>query len=924
MLAIKNLVKDYKNENGDFRALSDISLSFPSVQFVAILGPSGCGKTTLLNLIGGLDSITDGDIIADGVSLKNCKSKELDSYRNNEIGFIFQDYFLITNFSALDNVKIGLAVRDYKAKEVDEKALSALEKIGISDLKDKKPSQLSGGQQQRVAIARALATDPRIILADEPTGALDSKNSEEIMNTLKEISKSRLVIMVTHNEELANKYADRIIRLKDGVVVSDSLQTEEVQVTQEECESYVKRKSRLPLLMNIKMAFHNIFTKKWKTIITCVTSSIGMIGLAFVFSMNTGFSEYTTELSSVTASSLPIVLTSYTTTTQTDTETYAEVNASVSYPDVEEIYPKVSLNSITNTSYYYNNFTPKFINYLDTLVDEGLASEYVINYSFSSAMNLMTEFPASIDGESDGYIGTVNTSITSSNSLASSAGLPTNIFHVLYGDLDDYDLLTGKLPQAKNEMVLVVDQYNSVSFSILRALGFYNSSDSEDDVKNAELETKVTPISFSDVIGKEYKVFLNDEYFSFSSVASVTDGLGINRDMYTYSSPSSSQLAEFYENNGTTLTITGIIRAKSTSNYTLLSPSLCYMPELQNDFYQENLDSEFCTNLANNFYVRFPEGSDQMTFISELEEIFDSYMESDSSILPSTELNSFFNTYFYNWDITSGRTYSGLSNLISQAMTYGSDIVPDSMRGIDLSDEDSINGIIDEITTALQNGVIDTVYQYMLGIAACLSGYGLISSIIIIPTSLITRNDILDAIDSFNEIVSDSEVHASSSSEQIYYADANVSWMIENVAQTIELATTILIIFAIICLVITIAMIAVTTSKNVMEREREIGLLRALGSRKFDIALLFEIEALTLGLFTGVLGSLFGYVLTFPVNSLLASYYPNYNVENICHFTFEHALIIIALSLIIAFLAALIPSYQASRKNPVDCLKPDE
>ena len=918
MLSIKHLVKNYVNSDKTYPALKNISIDFPDVQFVAILGPSGCGKTTLLNLIGGLDDITSGDIYLNDISLKNRNARDLNSYRNNEIGFIFQDYYLIPNFTALDNVKIGLAVRNYKTRDVDNKSLFALEKIGILDLKDKKPSQLSGGQQQRVAIARALATDPKIILADEPTGALDSKSSAMVMDILKDISKTRLVIMVTHNEELAKSYADRIIHLKDGQVISDSAPFKPLSKS-EVTTSKKERRSRLPFSMTLKFAFHNLFTKKMKTALTCITSSLGMLGISFFLSLNNGFEQYSSRLSEVTASSLPVILNSYTYKTDTESETFGQVNFTEEYPDVDEIYPIVSTDSITDYTFTFNNFTPKFLNYLDSLVDEGLASEYVINYGNSYSFNLVTEFPKAINSDDEGGYEIVNTSLISENSISSRVGLPTNIFHVLYGDLDDYDVLEGYLPTNKNELVLVVNENNAIDFATLRELGFYNQDDTEDDVKDQSLSTKVKPISFKDVIGKEYKVFNNDEFFNETKTRTVTDSLGNERTLSTYQSP--TDLENFYTTHGEKLTITAIIRPKKGSDYNLLAPSLCFLPELQEKLVEKNLESSFAIDMKNNSYINFPEGTDSSTFIAEIKTIFEEYLKSKDSLLPSSDLNEFFDKYLIYKSIDTETLYVGLNALYNDATEYGADLIPDSFKGLNLSDKANLQTILEQFETAFNDKDVDLLYELLEGIHAYINGFTNIRAIVVIPQDLNKRQDILDAITEFNVIQEGSSDHASSIREQVFYSTANESWMVSSVGEVIDMTSTILLIFAAVSLTVSISMIALITSKNVLEREKEIGLLRALGARKFDIARLFETEALVIGLFTGFLGDLLGYVLSFPINALINSYYPSFEVGMICDFTFVHALIVISISLIISFLAALIPSYHASKKDPAKCLK---
>ncbi len=931
MLKLENVVKEYVVTEGKekkyTRAIDGVSLSFPAIQFVSILGPSGCGKTTLLNLIGGLDSVTEGNITVDGMSLKGMETYQMDAYRNEYIGFIFQDYILIPQLTILDNVKLGLQIKGKDAKEIDKLALEALEKVGLGDVAKKKPNQLSGGQAQRVAIARAIVTEPKIILADEPTGALDSKTSTQILDLLKEISKDYLVIMVTHNEEIAEEYSDRIIRLKDGKVVSDTYSEETAQMSEEPKD--LKKKKSLPFLTSLKLAFNNVRTKKWKTVLTGIANSFGMLGIAFVLAINTGFDVYLNQLSSATASSLPVVVTSYSTTTES--ETYADVNQSETYPDADEIYPSVSTSS--ETSYTYNNITSKYINYVDSLIDEGIVDYYVTNYSVADSLNLTTEFPASIDGESESYVAAVNTSINNYNSYAASAGLPYNIFHVLYGDMDDYDLLCGSLPENKNQLVLVVDKYNAVSFNILKNLGFYNSADTENDVKDATLETKVTPISFNDIIGKKYKVFDNDTYYSKANISpTYHDALGNDRTPSFYEVNDSEALYED-ASEGIELEISGIIRPKEDSAYVMLSPALCYTNELDAEIADTNSTSEIASTFKDNVVMLCDEGDETSTltaFANELNEAVSPYLNGEDSTFPTSTVKSILNSYFYyyRYSTTYSSTneaysitrYSGLSTMVSDAMSKGVQLIADEYQNIDFSDSEEINELIDSFSI-LDLMDEEKCYDLVISLAAYLNGFSLIESVVIFPTSLANRETLLEKLDEFNEIQANSSRHASDASEQVFYASQNNSYMISNVASMVELVTTVLLIYAAISLVVSCSMTAIVTLNSVMERKKEIGLLRSLGAKKRDVTAIFEIESLFMGLVTGIIGCIFTVCLSIPVNALIYSYYPNYGASQICYFTWYHALIVIALSLVISFIAALIPSLKAGNQDPVKCIK---
>ena len=552
MLELLEVKKDYYADKTPYPALKGISLSFPSLQFVSVLGPSGCGKTTLLNLIGGLDSLTSGQILFDGKDIAFRQEKDLDSYRNNHIGFIFQDYFLIQNLTVYENVKLALTVRDYSEAERKEKVLDALKKVHIEELAKKRPNQLSGGQAQRVAIARAIVTDPSILLADEPTGALDSENSRRIRQLLKELSKEHLVIRVTHNETLAHEFSDRLISRKDGEIVEDeALHPASVPFK----EKKELRKSALSFKRKRKLALHNLFSRKWKTVLAAIANSFGRIGIAFFLAINHGFSVYSNSLSVASATSLPVIVSSYDQISQN--ETYADKNQSINYPDSKEIYP--ALDTESSYGYTRNQFTPKYLAYLDKRKEEGILSDYSVNYGNGYNFNLTTTYPASLNGTKEAGIREVDTAKTSYNYYAYSAGLPWNIFHSLYGDLDQYDLICGDRPENSNELVLVVSSYNAVSFSILQGLGFYNPSDTSQEVSDSSLSTKVKPISFKDVIGKTYRIFDNDDYFIQNDSYIVEDADGNDRIVCSFSKP---ELTEAFYETGRELKITGILRPK--------------------------------------------------------------------------------------------------------------------------------------------------------------------------------------------------------------------------------------------------------------------------------------------------------------------------------------------------------------------------
>ncbi len=917
MLELLEVKKDYYADKTPYPALKGISLSFPSLQFVSVLGPSGCGKTTLLNLIGGLDSLTSGQILFDGKDIAFRQEKDLDSYRNNHIGFIFQDYFLIQNLTVYENVKLALTVRDYSEAERKEKVLDALKKVHIEELAKKRPNQLSGGQAQRVAIARAIVTDPSILLADEPTGALDSENSRRIRQLLKELSKEHLVIRVTHNETLAHEFSDRLISRKDGEIVEDeALHPASVPFK----EKKELRKSALSFKRKRKLALHNLFSRKWKTVLAAIANSFGRIGIAFFLAINHGFSVYSNSLSVASATSLPVIVSSYDQISQN--ETYADKNQSINYPDSKEIYP--ALDTESSYGYTRNQFTPKYLAYLDKRKEEGILSDYSVNYGNGYNFNLTTTYPASLNGTKEAGIREVDTAKTSYNYYAYSAGLPWNIFHSLYGDLDQYDLICGDRPENSNELVLVVSSYNAVSFSILQGLGFYNPSDTSQEVSDSSLSTKVKPISFKDVIGKTYRIFDNDDYFIQNDSYIVEDADGNDRIVCSFSKP---ELTEAFYETGRELKITGILRPKKGSSRSRLAPSLCFLPSLQEELVEKNEKSKVATGIKNNLVFTRPSDLDasvlaRQGFINERSELATDFANSKSDVLPTEKLNKIASRYFHYYPfVKSGYRYIGTGRFLSDAGKVGADLIIDEVKNLDFTDSDALEQFRQGVSKDYVRDDRDSCYSKVISLIAYANAYSEIQNLVLFPKDLSERGILLQRLDEFNTIEEDSPDHAANKNEQVYYHTSDASSRITDVAERISLVSTILIIFACVSLIVSSARTGLLTSNNVLERRKEIGLLRSLGSKKRDVAYVFEIESFLTGRLAGLLGSLFTYCLSFPINALLNHYYSFYAVGHICSFTWYHALIVILFSVILGRISALIPAIKAGKENPVKALK---
>ncbi len=575
MLEVKNICKSYKTADFVQKALDDVSISFRKSEFVAILGPSGSGKTTLLNIIGGLDRYDSGDLVINGKSTKEFKSRDWDAYRNNCVGFIFQNYNLITHISILENVEMGMTLSGIHSKERKKRAIEALEKVGLKEHIHKRPNQLSGGQMQRVAIARALVNNPDIIMADEPTGALDTKTSIQIMELIKEIAKDKLVIMVTHNPDLANEYATRIIELKDGKLLSD---TNPIESKEKEDKEYKIIKTAMGFFTALKLSFNNIRTKKGRTLITAFASSIGIIGIALILSLSSGFKVKIDKYIKDTMDQFPIIINSTAMSTDEDTiesmnNTQDEIsdimNKKVEYPDTKEA---VAYDSSMNNVIHTNNITDEYKEYISK-IDKDICSS--IGYINIANVNLLRKQDDKVS------LVTIPAGINSSLS-AGTSGL-TSMNCTTYPVMVDknrsyleeyYDILEGRYPTDPTEVVIVVDQKNRIDINVLKSLGY-----------NVE---EGSTIAFSDFLNMSLKFIPNDLFYKESLYG-----------MYTFN----TNYDEIYDNeNNVELKVVGIVRSKPDVTISLLASGIAYSNELSDIIYQKNKDSEIVKKQASENY----------------------------------------------------------------------------------------------------------------------------------------------------------------------------------------------------------------------------------------------------------------------------------------------------------------------------------
>lgn len=933
MVIVKDLIKKY-NSNEEMIALNNINLTFGDAGFISILGPSGCGKSTLLNMIGLLDRPTSGEIIIDGVSTNSLSSNQEDKFRNQKFGFIFQSYHLIPTLSILDNVTLPLEVNgNYKSSERKESALKILAKFGLEKIIDKKVNELSGGMKQRVAIARALILNPDIILADEPTGALDSKNSKEVLDILKELSKTKLVILVTHNEKEAKIYSDRIIRIKDGEIVEDSYASNESETEHLLGELSNKENKTINKLMKTKnittISFKSFMSKKLKTILTSVANCFGLVALGFVLAITNGFNIYKEKADDATASNLPINVPAY--STKSATEDWKDINQSEKYPNESEIYPFVS--GATTITYTYNNYSQEYFNLLDDLKKEGLIKDYLFNYGDDYTYNLSTKFPKSLKGQYEENYGEVYTSLSAGGNYTSSTyGIPTNIFHVLYGDVKGgYDLIAGSYPKKDNELILVVNEYNAVNFETLKYLGFYNLADEKEEVQALQENKKVKPISFNDIIGKTYKVFSNDELYSKNATTHTIDdqfsykaGVSIpyisQRTLTMYTKNSYEDL--FNDNSkGMELKISGILRPKKDSTLSLISPSLCYLPELQEKLDKSKKESQIAETFKGNAVYLSEAPYSNTDILKDLDKLIKEH-KNDVASISTTEINEIANKYFRYYyidrrQLSNGEyPYTDFTYFLKQAKKFGVDLVNDKTKEILSSGESNkIFDFVQEVMNYFKSSrTKDEAYEYFISLVAFMNSYSDVLNVAIFPTGMFERSVILKRLDEFND-------SRGSEKEKIYYYD-NGNFMIEQVGNMVSLISLVLMIFVCVLIVVACVMNVLFTYNNVLERKKDIGIFRAIGMRKFDVSRVFIFEASIVGTLSGLMSVLFTYILEFPVNYQVQQYYSEYwNIGNICVMSWWHIVLLIILGLVLGILSAIIPSYYAANKDPVKCLK---
>jgi len=936
VLQIKNISKKYTVGKFTTKALDDVSLNLRDNEFVAVLGPSGSGKTTLLNIIGGLDRYDSGDLIIGDISTKKYKDRDWDSYRNHTIGFVFQSYNLIEHQSVLANVELALTISGISKRERKKRAKQALIDVGLKDHMSKKPNQLSGGQMQRVAIARALVNNPDILLADEPTGALDSETSIQVMELLKEVAKDRLVVMVTHNPDLAQEYATRIVTLKDGKITSDS---NEFAVEKSiDAKSKNMGKSKMSFFTALSLSFKNLLTKKGRTILTSFAGSIGIIGIALILSLSTGVNQYITDIQRDTMTSYPITITQEafdmtqlmdmrgkTVEANRKSATSDQTKVNAGYGELklsESIFSSVTENDLTSFKKYLDNPDSDIHNYIG---ENGIVYTYNVNFSVFSYndnkkivnSNTDTQEIQTSDKSDDGLSGIMQqdmSMMTDMYTMASNASENApNFQEMMRGNnsvvspviTDSYDVLYGSWPQKYNEVILVLDRNNAVSADKLYQLGFINTDDYEEIVK--KIKDDKTP----DAISFDYKQMCDHEFYLVPMCDQYKEN---DNGTYTFIGEDKTQFEEMAK-DGIKLKISGIVRPKADAQNATITTPVGYTSKLTDHIIKHTDNSKIVkkqeadpdVNVLNNMNF---EAKDEKSKISDAK----SYINE----LSTSQKSTFYQALMYfeskGEDLTQAVQLLSMPSMnFAQQQTQTNPMYPQvdyNQMMADKMDEWLNDSPDKDVLLAVYDEYIDgATYEDNLK-AFGKTSYDAPSSISIYTDSFEGKDGITASIESYNKKATEEQ--------QITYTDY-VALLTSSITSIVDVISYVLIAFVSVALIVSSIMIGIITYISVLERTKEIGILRAIGASKKNISQVFNAETFIIGLCSGVLGIAVTLLALIPANAIIHSLT---GIDTInAALSPVAALILIVLSVILTLIGGLIPAKKAAKKDPVTALR---
>ena len=1043
MLQIKNICKEYKTGSLVQKALDDVSLNLRESEFVAILGPSGSGKTTLLNIIGGLDRYDSGDLIINGISTREYKDRDWDSYRNHTIGFVFQSYNLIPHQTVLSNVELALTISGVSREERRTRAIEALEQVGLGDQLHKKPNQMSGGQMQRVAIARALVNDPDILLADEPTGALDSETSVQVMDLLKEVAKDRLVVMVTHNPELAERYATRIVKLKDGRILSDSDAFEIDESGQEEPVHRNMGKASMSFLTALSLSFNNLRTKKARTILTSFAGSIGIIGIALILSLSNGVNDYIKSLEEETLSEYPLQIQN---TTMDLTAMMANSAASGEEEAAGDVKVSQALSNMFSGT--QTNDLGSLKSYLDDGKSGIMKYANAVEYSYSVVPQIYR-----VDGESVRQVNPDSSfsalGLGSGSSAFMSSFMSTDVFHQMPEDKDlyegQYDLKVGSWPQRYNECVLVLGSDGSVSDFLLYTMGLRDSAELDEMVREfaagneVDVPDNIGAYDYEDFVGISFKLVDAADRYTYDSAYGI----------WTDRSSDETYMRELVE-NGEDITIVGVVQPSEDASAAMLSPGIVYPASLTEHVMEQAADSDIVrqqmetpeTNVltGNSFGEDNSENGMGMDSLFTIDEnalqnafsfdsgVLEKYMAeslagSDGSVDMSDmigpddiqlEMPDFpepdMEEIMGQMDVTVSE--EGADKL-AQDLMDGYETYLASHPGVTFSQymdtpeaqaifEAGMSQVLDmdqlqsELSKAMENYMRENMASYQEAVAQALQaqiaavlqqaasqmgsqmessmqqsmsqlGTAIQSALTIDPDafasafSMNMSEDELSAL--FTSLMSGEEASYSNNLNSFGYADPDVPSQISiypkdfeskesiiailddynsrmekagdedkvitytdvvgalmsSVTDIVDTISYVLVAFVAISLVVSSIMIGVITYISVLERRKEIGILRAIGASKNNISQVFNAETVIIGLCAGLIGIGLSLLILIPGNMVIHAIAGTTDVNAVLP-VFDGT-VLVALSVILTLIGGLIPSRKAAKSDPVAALR---
>ncbi len=875
MLQLKNIVKDYVSGDTTVQALKGIDITFRDSEFVSILGQSGCGKTTLLNIIGGLDQYTSGDLIINGKSTKKYKDSDWDTYRNHTIGFVFQSYNLIPHQSVLSNVELALTLSGVSKAERRKRAIEVLEKVGLGDQIHKKPNQMSGGQMQRVAIARALVNNPDILLADEPTGALDSATSIQIMELLKEISKDRLIIMVTHNPELAEKYSSRIVRLLDGKVTDDTMPYEQTdsRVTENSTSKREKKKkgTSMSYMTALSLSANNLMTKKGRTLLTAFAGSIGIIGIALILALSSGFQSYIKRVEEDTLSSYPIAI-------EEEQVDYSSMMSAFMGQNVTDAAEK------EDGKIYSNNIISEMLNSMMSQVQVNNLADFKkfiedenngfgelvsdIQYGYSTTLNIYKE------DTSDGIVQVNPSTVLDTIGMGQLAGMSGSsmmgssmmggswdVWSELIGNQtlleSQYDVIAGRWPSAYNEIVLIVDENNEISDYALYALGLKDQKEVADTMtrlaKGEEVVSYKSEYTYEDILDLRYRLVVNTDFYSYDDENGTYTDVREDEDSYK------KAIAD-----GIQLQVVGILRPDSDAVTGAVSGSVGYTSALM----------EYVINQINASDIVKKQAADHDT------------------------------------DVIIGKPFTKDGEEVEMENTFDiTTLTPEQQAYLAALSQEELEALMASYMQPATSSATYDDNMEAFGVADLEKP----SSIMIYPVDFASKDEISDKISEYNDMV-----RADGREEAVINYTDYIGLMMSSVSTIINAISYVLIAFVAISLVVSSIMIGIITYISVLERTKEIGILRSIGASKHDISMVFNAETLIVGFVSGAMGIVVTLLLIIPINAVIKNLS---GISNVAGLPWVAALILVLISMALTFIAGLIPAKMAAKKDPVVALR---